>query len=105
MRLNFPTVLRPAILILVLALAACAGAPVQEMSNARQAVAAARQVGAERTAAKEMAEAERLLQTAQAALDKGDYGVARTDAMRAREQAVKALRIAQQQGSGGPSPP
>lgn len=86
-------------------MAACAGAPVQEMSNARQAVAAARQMGAEHAATREMAEAEHLLQTAQAALDRGDYGTARADAIRARDQALKALHIAQQQGSGGPVSP
>ena len=84
---------------------ACAGAPVQEMSNARQAVAAARQMGAEHAAAKEMAEAEHLLRAAQTALDRGNYGTARADAIRARDHAVKALRIAQLQGSGTPSPP
>ncbi|MGH8293389.1 MAG: DUF4398 domain-containing protein [Gammaproteobacteria bacterium] len=92
-------------MMVVLAVVACAGAPVQEMSNARQAVAAARQMGAAHTASREMTEAESLLQAAQAALDKGDYGTARADAMHARDHAVKALRIAQQQGSGGPSPP
>jgi len=102
---NLPTFRRLATLILVLALAACAGAPVQEMSNARQAVAAARQMGAEHAAANEMAEAERLLQSAQAALDRGDYGIARTDANSARDHALKALHIAQQQGSGGPASP
>lgn len=105
MRVRIPKVSQFALLMLVLAVIACAGAPVQEMSNARQAVAAARQMGAEHTASKEMSEAERLLQTAQAALDKGDYGTARADANRARDHAVKALRIAQQQGSSGPSPP
>ena len=77
----------------------------QEMSNARQAVAAASQMGAEHAAAKEMAEAKHFLQAAQTALDQGDYGTARADAIRARDLAVKALRILQQQGSGGPSPP
>ena len=83
---------------------ACAGAPVQEMSNARQAVTAAQQAGADRTAVKEMAEAQRLLQAAQAALDHRDYSTARQDAVRARDEAVKALRINQGQGSTGPSP-
>lgn len=105
MHLRIPTIWRLSILVVVLAVAACAGAPVQEMSNARQAVAAARQMGAGHSAVKEMAKAEQLLQAAQAALDKGDYGAAREDAIRARDQAVKALHIAQQQGSGGPSPP
>ncbi|MGB9429339.1 MAG: hypothetical protein WCC11_05595 [Gammaproteobacteria bacterium] len=92
-------------LVFALVFTACAGVPVQEMSNARQAVAAARQVGAEHAAAKQMANAEQLLRTAQAALDQGNYGTARADAIRARDAAVQALRITQEQTSGGPVPP
>jgi len=90
-----------AAVIAVVLLSACAGAPVQDMSNARQAVAAAQQAGAERTAASEMADAQRFLQAAQAALDQGDYGTARQNAIRARNAAEKALRISQ----GNPRPP
>lgn len=95
---------RFAALIIVLALVACAGAPVQEMSNARQAVAAAQQNGGSRAAPHAMAEAQRLLQAAQAALDRGDYSAAHRDALRARSEAIKVLRIAQGQQSAGLSP-
>ncbi|MHB8405775.1 MAG: DUF4398 domain-containing protein [Gammaproteobacteria bacterium] len=71
------------------------------MSNARQAVAAAQQAGAARTAASEMADAQRFLQAAQAALDQGDYSSARQNAIRARSAAEQALRISQ----GTPHPP
>ncbi|MGA9852646.1 MAG: hypothetical protein WBR15_06915 [Gammaproteobacteria bacterium] len=96
---------RLAALAAALAITACAGAPVQEMSNARQAVAAAQQMGAEHAAAREMAEARKLLGAAQAALDAGDYGTAREDAVHARNAAVKALRISEEQESSSPAPP
>lgn len=96
---------RLAALIITLVLIACAGAPVQEMSNARQAVMAAQQMGAEHGAARELAEARRLLDVAQAALDRGDYSTARSNAERARAEAVKALRLSQNQSPGSPSPP
>ncbi|MGH8237621.1 MAG: hypothetical protein ACREXP_11450, partial [Steroidobacteraceae bacterium] len=50
--------------VAVLALAACAGAPVQEMSNARQAIRAARDAGAEKAAPQKLNEAEALLNRA-----------------------------------------
>ena len=94
-----------AALLVALTLGGCAGAPVQEMSNARQAVAAAEQSGASHKAPKEMAEAKGLLQAAQTALDRGDFGTALEDALRARQLAVKALRISQGQESANLSPP
>ncbi len=96
---------RLAVLITALVLAACASAPVQEISNARQAVAAAQQAGADQNAPKQMSEARRLLKAAQAALDEGNYSTSRQDALRARDEAVKALRISQRQGSPGSTPP
>jgi len=76
--------------LIVLILSACAGAPVQEMSNARQAVEAAKQAGAETRATKELKSAEGLLQNAEKALLNGDYKQARQHAEEAREQAVTA---------------
>ena len=46
-------------------LTACAGAPVQEMSNARQASKAARDAGAEKRAPQTLHEAQTLLARAQ----------------------------------------
>ena len=77
-------------LVFVLMLSACAGVPVQEMSNARQAVDAARKVGAETRASKELQAAEELLQSAEQALQEGDYKQARKDAEASRDQAVQA---------------
>ncbi|MGH8379029.1 MAG: DUF4398 domain-containing protein [Gammaproteobacteria bacterium] len=96
---------RLAVLITALVLAACASAPVQEISNARQAVVAAQQAGADQIAPRQMAEARRLLRDAQTALDEGDYSTSRQDALHARDEAVKALQISRRQGSTGSSPP
>ena len=82
--------LRISFLVFLLALSACAGVPVQEMSNARQAVEAARKVGADTRASKELKSAETLLQSAEQALQEGDYKQARKDAEASRDQAVQA---------------
>lgn len=92
------TPLRFGLLILPLLVAACAGAPVQEMSNARQTVMAAHQAGAAKAAPQVMAQAQKLLTEAQAALDAGDYSTALKDARRAREAALKALELSQKRG-------
>jgi hypothetical protein len=86
----------PAILLfsLVVLLAGCAAAPVQEMSNARQAVEAARQVGAASLAPLEMKTAEALLVQAEKSLAEKRYREAREQAKAAREQAVLAQKKA-----------
>lgn len=71
-------------------LSACAGVPVQEMSDARQAVEAARQANAQTHAPEELQAAENLLQRAEEALTEGYYRQAREDAEAARELAVNA---------------
>jgi hypothetical protein len=86
----------PAILVVAaLALAACAGAPVQEMSNARQAIRAARDAGAERTAPQKLNEAEALLNRAEDSLERRAYREARRNAIAARDKAAEALGTAQ----------
>jgi PBP1b-binding outer membrane lipoprotein LpoB len=76
-------------------LVGCAGAPVQEMSNARQAVRAAQQAGGAKYSPEAMAEAERLLMDAKTNQSKGEYRVAREAAERAREKALVALHEAE----------
>jgi hypothetical protein len=89
------TVRMPAILVAAaLALAACAGAPVQEMSNARQAIRAAREAGAEQTAPQKLSEAEELLIRAEDSLERRAYGEARRNAKAARDKAAEALGAA-----------
>jgi hypothetical protein len=75
--------------------AGCAGAPVQEMSNARQAVRAAERAGAPQHAPQLMGEARQALRTAEAYLREGVYGPAREAAEQARAKAVEARRAAE----------
>jgi len=76
-------------------LVACAVTPpVQEMSNARQTIAAAHEVRAEVFAQQHMAEAERLMSQATAALESGDYVAAKDYAVAAQKQAIKARQQA-----------
>jgi hypothetical protein len=72
-------------------LAGCAGAPVQEMSNARQAIRAAREAGAERVAPEQLTEARAYMERAEASLQNRRYRDARRHAVAARGKAVEAL--------------
>jgi len=81
--------------LLLAAIAGCAGAPVQEMSNARQAVRAAERAGAASYAPDTLNEARRLLKNAEYNLRHGDYRTARDDAEQARDKAVEARRVAE----------
>lgn len=83
-----------AFLGLILLLASCAVAPVQEMSDARQAVEAALQVGAGSLAPAEMKSAEALLQQAEKSLAQRQYRQAREQAGAARDQALIAQKKA-----------
>lgn len=71
--------------------AGCASAPVQEMSNARQAIAAAVDAGAEDHAPGELEAARRLLQDAEDRLHDKQYRDARRAALAAKARAVAAL--------------
>lgn len=71
--------------------AACATAPpVQEMSDARQAIAAAKEAGAEQLAAGQLDEAEELLMKAEKYLGTGGSGNLRN----AKQAAIDAKKIA-----------
>ncbi|MCC6135635.1 MAG: DUF4398 domain-containing protein [Candidatus Contendobacter sp.] len=82
--------------VAILLLNACAAAPVQEMSDARQAIRSAEAVGAERQSSDALSAAQRLLQQAQAQLEAGAYDDARRHALDAREQAIRAREQAVQ---------
>ena len=84
---------------------ACAGAPVQEMSNARQTLAAAEQAQSSKTTQQDLANARRYLDEAQAALDAGDYSTAREDALKAQQIALRVLAMSQGQDVSGHNPP
>jgi len=80
-------------LLAVLSAAGCQTAPpVQEMSDARQAIMAARDAGAEEKAADELGEAVEHLQAAEAALAEKAYARARRDAVEAKIRAISALQ-------------
>lgn len=86
----------PLLAILLLAVGACETAPpVQEMSDARQAIDVARQAGAEVNAAAELEEALRLLEAAEHELDVEDYSRARRSAMQAKSKALEARELSE----------
>ncbi len=74
-------------------LGACAAAPVQEMSDARQAVTAAAEAGASQYAAESLNSAQTLLHSAESKLEEHLFTGARRDAEAARAEALEALRI------------
>jgi hypothetical protein len=77
-------------------LAGCAGMPLQEMSDARQAIRAAERAGAEKHAPQLLAEARGLVESARQSMHAGDYREARDDAELARTKAMEARRIAEE---------
>lgn len=80
---------------LFLALVSCAvNPPVQEMSNARQAIQSAYEVKAQVYAPMLLKDAEQSLEQATNALDAGDYLSAREYAITAQQQAIKARQQA-----------
>ena len=82
------------VVVLGASLVACAGLPAQEMSDARQALRAAREAGAQRAAPATLADAQTRLLRAEAALRLHDYREARREAMEASERAREALHAA-----------
>ena len=88
---------------LSMGLPACAGAPVQEMSNARQAIKAARDAGADKVAPSVMSEAQTLLQRAETSLQRRAYRDARRAAIEARgkaSEALEAVQLGERNGAG-----
>jgi len=77
-------------------LSGCVGAPVQEMSNARQAVRAAQRAGADQHAPEILLEAQKLLAQASSNLSRGEYRAARDQAEQARAKALEARRLAEE---------
>jgi len=80
------------IICLVIALSACVSAPVQEMSDARQAIQAAKEAGADSQSQANLLKAEQLLKQAQQALEHGEYKMARNRARAARNEALEAQK-------------
>ncbi len=84
--------------------AGCAGAPIQEMSDARQAIRAAERAGAAKYAPEPLAEAKKLVEQARAQMQQREYRDARYAAEEARTKAVQARRISEEQGAPPPRP-
>ena len=74
--------------------AGCASAPVQEMSDARQAIRAAQDAGAAQSAATTLSEAQIALNRAEGYLNKRYFRAARRNAEEAHRKAVEALNAA-----------
>lgn len=90
---------RPFLIATLLAaalVAGCAGMPLQEMSDARQAIRAAERAGAEKHAPQLLDEARGLVESARASMHQGDYREARDDAELARSKAMEARRLAEE---------
>lgn len=90
-----------ALVCLMLVVVACAGAPVQEMSDARQAIRAAQAAGALEKAPDEIGRAQALIDEAQRQLQRHDYREAQRAALEAREQAVRALQLSREASAAG----
>ncbi|GMQ88763.1 MAG: hypothetical protein BMS9Abin09_0199 [Gammaproteobacteria bacterium] len=97
---RFARLLRWLFIMLALVLGvACGSAPVQEMSEARQAIDAARVAGAEQHAAEQYSKAQTLLKDAEQLLNDRHFRKARLSAADARDEAVRARETAQQADS------
>jgi len=88
------------LLLMLGVVAACQTAPpVQEMSDARMAIAVAKEAGAEQQAADELKAAEDYLELAEKSLMEKAYSQARYHALDAKRNALDALTIAEKTDS------
>jgi hypothetical protein len=83
-------------------LAGCGGAPVQEMSDARQAIAAAQVAGAAERSPLDLGAAQAALERAEKHLQAQEYTRARIAALEAKRRASAALSASTRLG---PPPP
>jgi hypothetical protein len=81
--------------MLLVAVACETAPPVQEMSDARQAIAVAREAGAADLAAVELKAAEEFLQSAERKLNERNYPQARRDALHAKTKALSAIQLSE----------
>ena len=95
--------MRIAVAIGLLCLAGCVAAPVQEMSDARQAVRAAQAAGAAERAPQELDAAVNLVGEAEGHLERRAYRPARKAAVEARRMAIRALEVSRAEQGGGTS--
>ena len=82
-------------LMIVFTLSACATLPpLQEMSNARQTIAAAKEMNSSADQSQKIQEAERLLSRAERRMEVNLYESARQDALRAQKEAIEFIEWA-----------
>jgi outer membrane murein-binding lipoprotein Lpp len=94
-----------AMIVGILGLAGCTSAPVQEMSDARQAIAAARVAGATETTSPDFYAAQAAIARAEKHLEAQEYTRARYAAMEAKRHAGAALAgMHQADGTGAVAP-
>ena len=87
--------LRGVLIAALLVAAGCESMPVQEMSDARQAIMAAREAGAEEHATESLLAAEASLHSAEKYLNARNYAIARREALDAKSKAIDALRLSE----------
>ncbi len=80
-------------------LAGCGSAPIQEMSDARQAIDAARAAGAVQYAPGQLEKAESELESAEMLLHDRHFSAAGKRARNARDEAIRARKKAEQSSS------
>jgi hypothetical protein len=83
----------------------CRGAPVQEMSDARQAIQAAQVAGASIRAPRELDAAQADIALAETHIQEQEYGRARREALEAKRHAADALASAERAEVAAPSKP
>ena len=82
-------------IIVLFALSACATLPpLQEMSNARQTIAAAKEMNSNAEQSEKILEAERLISRAERRMEVNLYEPARQDALRAQKEAIEFIESA-----------
>ena len=82
-------------LMILFTLSACASLPpLQEMSNARQTIAAAKEMNSSAEQSQKIQEAERLLSRAERRMEVNLYESARQDALRAQKEAIEFIEWA-----------
>jgi outer membrane murein-binding lipoprotein Lpp len=96
-----------AVVVGISCLFGCTSAPVQEMSDARQAIVAARVAGATESTSPDLYAAQAAIARAEKHLEAQEYTRARLAAMQAKRHAGAALATVQHSdaASGGAAPP
>ena len=102
-RARFAGPVRLSLFAFLLLVSACGtGPPVQEMSDARQAISVAREAGASQYAPDDLRAAESHLDNALRNLTRKEYKQARVEAIEAKNRALDALATAEQQSPADP---